>query len=50
MEKITKFLIDVVKESSKIIKSPEVFNKDHKGDLVTTCDYAVEKFISEKLN
>ena len=51
MEKITQFLTKVVKEASLIInKKPEIFEKDGKGDLVTTYDFEIEKFLTKKLN
>lgn len=50
MEKITQFLIDTVKEASKIIdENFEVKAKDEFGDIVTNCDLAVEKFIIDKI-
>lgn len=50
MEKITQFLINTVKEASKIIDGNfEVKAKDEFGDLVTNCDLAVEKFIIDEI-
>ena len=50
MEKETKFLIKVVKQASKLITPQFVVKaKDDKGDLVTTFDYEIEKFITKKL-
>ena len=49
MTKELKFLIDIVKEASKIITDEfEVKAKDDKGDLVTNFDYEVEQFIINK--
>lgn len=46
MIKELKFLIDTVKEASKLITEEfEVKAKDNKGDLVTNFDYEVEQFI-----
>ena len=46
MIKELKFLIDTVKEASKLITEEfEVKAKDDKGDLVTNFDYEVEQFI-----
>lgn len=46
MTKELKFLIDTVKEASKLITEEfEVKAKDNKGDLVTNFDYEVEQFI-----
>ena len=46
MIKELKFLIDTVKEASKLItKEFEVKAKDDKVDLVTNFDYEVEQFI-----
>ena len=51
MEDITKFLIDTIKQASKLINSNiEVYKKDDMGDLVTCFDYEIEKFITKKLN
>ena len=48
--KDVEFLINVVKEASKLITNDfEVNNKDDKGDLVTTYDYEIEKFIINKV-
>lgn len=50
MTKELKFLIDIVKEASKIITDEfEVKAKDDKGDLVTNFDYEVEQFIINKI-
>lgn len=44
------FLKEVVIEASKLITDDfEVNNKDDKGDLVTTYDYEIEKFIINKV-
>ena len=49
--KETKYLIDVVKEASNLITNDfEVNNKDDKGDLVTACDYAIEKYLIDRFN
>ena len=46
MSKELNFLIDTVKEASKLITDEfEVKAKDNKGDLVTNFDYEVERFI-----
>ena len=46
MKKELKFLIDIVKEASKLITDEfEVKAKDNKGDLVTNFDYEIEQFI-----
>ena len=51
MNEITEFLIDLLKKASRIIKNkPEVHLKGNKGDLVTTFDYEIEKFITQNLN
>ena len=45
-----RYLIQVVKDASKLITSDfEVNNKDDKGDLVTTYDYEIEKYIINRL-
>lgn len=50
MQQITKFLIKLVKQASKLInKKVDVHQKDGKGDLVTDFDYAIEKFMIEKM-
>ena len=50
MTKELQFLIDTVKEASKIIsKDFEVKPKGNKGDLVTNLDYEIEKFILDKI-
>ena len=50
MEPYTKFLISIVKQASKLI-TPQftIKAKDEKGDLVTTFDYEIEKFLIAKL-
>ena len=51
METITKFLIDTIKQASKLINcNIEVYKKDDQGDLVTCFDYEIEKFITKELN
>ena len=51
MQKITQFLIGLVKQSSKLInKKTNVHKKDTKGDLVTDFDYAIEKFMIKQIN
>ena len=50
MNKELKFLIDTVKEASKLITEEfEVKAKDNKGDLVTNFDYEVEQFIINEI-
>lgn len=50
MQKETKFLIKIVKQASKLITPNFVTNaKDEFGDLVTTFDYEIEKFLTNKL-
>ncbi|MBP3431936.1 MAG: inositol monophosphatase [Clostridia bacterium] len=50
MAKELKFLIKLVKKASKLIKDDfEVKSKDDKGDLVTNLDYAIEKFMIERM-
>ena len=49
--KNVEYLIKIVKEASELIKEDfEVNNKDDKGDLVTTYDYEIEKYLINKLN
>lgn len=51
MEKITKFLINIVKKSAKLITDNlEVTAKGDFGDLVTNFDFIVEKFLIEKIS
>ncbi len=51
MEKDTKFLIKIVKQASKLITPKFVVKaKDENGDLVTTFDYEIEKFLIKNLN
>ena len=50
MSEDLKFLIDVVKNASFLINDElEVKAKDDKGDLVTNFDYAIEKYLIEKI-
>ena len=50
MTKELKFLIDTVKEASKLITEEfEVKAKDNKGDLVTNFDYEVEQFMINEI-
>lgn len=50
MEKVTEFLIDVVKQASMLITPEfEIKAKDDYGDLVTNFDLEIETFIIEKL-
>ena len=50
MSEDLKFLIDVVKSASLLINDElEVKAKDDKGDLVTNFDYAIEKYLIEKI-
>lgn len=51
MQKITKFLCDIVKQAAKITeKSFNIYDKDDQGDVVTDIDRAVEEFLVAKLN
>ena len=51
MEKITKFLINIVKKSAKLITDNlEVTAKGTLGDLVTNFDFSVEKYLIEKIS
>ena len=51
MNKELQFLINTVMEASNLITDEfEVKAKDDKGDLVTSFDYEVEKYITEKIN
>ena len=51
MTKELEFLIDVVRSASKIITDDFIVEaKGNKGDLVTTYDYEVEKYIISRLN
>ena len=50
MQKITQFLVDLVKKASKIINNKvNVHNKGDNGDLVTDFDYAIEKFMIKEM-
>lgn len=50
MQKITQFLVNLVKQASLIInKNKTIHKKDDKGDLVTDFDYAIEKFMIENM-
>lgn len=50
MEKITQFLIDIVKKAASFITPEfEVKAKDDKGDLVTNFDLEIEKFMISKI-
>ena len=50
MNKELKFLIDIVKEASKLITEEfEVKAKDNKGDLVTNFDFEVEQFMINEI-
>lgn len=50
MKKITKFLIEIIKQASELVEDVfEVKNKDDAGDLVTSCDFKIEKFLIEKI-
>ena len=51
MEAITKFLINIVKKSAKLISSDlKISAKGEKGDLVTNFDFSIEKFLIEKIS
>ena len=51
MNKVTEFLIDVVKRASELITEDfEVNAKGNDGDLVTNFDYEVERFIINEIN
>lgn len=50
MSDILKFLIDIVKEASKLINDDFVVKaKDDKGDLVTNFDYEIERYIMDRI-
>lgn len=50
MNKITKFLIKIVKQAAKLIEDNFIVNtKGDKGDLVTDLDYKIEIFLTNKL-
>ncbi len=50
MTKDLKFLIKIVKQASKLITTNvQVSPKDDKGDLVTNCDFEVERFLIDKI-
>jgi len=50
MTKELEFLIKLVKEANELITDDLVVkNKDDKGDLVTNFDYAIEKYMLEKI-
>ena len=51
LEKITKFLINIVKKSAKLINNDlKISAKGEKGDLVTNFDVIVEKFLIENIS
>ena len=51
MEAITKFIINIVKKSAKIINNDlKISAKGEKGDLVTNFDFSIEKFLIEKIS
>ena len=50
MEKITKFLVKIVKKASLLVNSKmQIRAKGSEGDLVTNFDYAIEKFLIGKI-
>ena len=51
METITKFLINIVKKSAKLISNDlKISAKGEKGDLVTNFDFSIEKFLIDKIS
>ena len=51
MEAITKFLINIVKKSAKLINNDlKISAKGEKGDLVTNFDFSIEKFLIENIS
>lgn len=50
MEKITEYLIEVIKQASNLITPEfEIKSKNDKGDLVTNFDFEIEEFMIAKL-